>query len=184
MNPYKYPLAIALLITFAISISSCSTTLSDYENTAPVFDLKQYFEGDLKGWGVVKNWKGEVTERFSVDLNGSWNENKGRLYELFTYADGRTQERIWFLEKNVDGTSIGTASDVIGSAIGNKSGFAFNWTYQLLINTNEGEINVTLDDWLYQINNEALVSQAKIKKFGFNVGEVLVFIVKKETLRG
>ena len=173
-----------LLLLLITSLSACTNTLQEYQSTSPEFDLKDYFTGDLKGWGLVKNWKGEVTERFSVDLNGSWNENKGRLYELFTYADGRTQERTWLLEKRLDGTSIGTADDVIGTAIGSQSGFAFNWTYELLIDTENGQINVTLNDWLYQIDNQALVSEAQIKKFGINVGEVLVFIVKKESPNG
>lgn len=163
-----------------ITLTSCSSSLKDYENTTPEFDLKDYFTGELEGWGLVKNWKGEVTQRFSVDLSGTWDNNQGRLYELFTYADGRTQERIWNLQKKDNKTSIGTANDVIGMAEGTQAGFAFNWTYQLRIDTQDGPINVTLNDWLYQINNEALVSEAQIKKFGLNVGEVLVFIVKQE----
>ena len=167
-----------------MSMVGCSASLQDYENTSPEFDLKEFFTGDLEGWGLVKNWKGEVVERFSVDLNGSWNDDKGNLYELFTYSDGRTQERTWILEKHDDGTSIGTAEDVIGSAVGENSGFAFNWSYRLMINTKDNQIEVTLNDWLYQINNEALFSEAQIKKFGVSVGEVLVFIVKKESSRG
>lgn len=181
---FKSPIKLYILLFVVITIFGCSSNLTDYKGTSPEFDLQDYFTGDLKGWGLVKNWKGEVTERFSVDLNGEWTNNKGRLYELFTYADGRTQERIWHLEKRADGTSIGRANDVIGEAIGNQSGFAFNWTYVLEIDTKDGLVDVTLNDWLYQINNEALLSEAQIKKFGINVGEVLVFIVKQETPNG
>jgi len=180
---YKFVFFTACLAA-VISLSSCSSTLEDYQGSTPEFDLKDYFTGDLKGWGLVKNWKGEVIERFSVDLNGSWENDKGHLYELFTYADGRTQERIWRLQKQDDNTSIGEADDVIGIATGKQAGFAFNWSYQLQIDTENGPIVVTLNDWLYQINNEALVSEAQIKKFGLNVGEVLVFIVKQEESHG
>ena len=135
-------------------------------------------------YGYRSSTKGEVIQRFSVDLNGSWENDKGRLYELFTYADGRTQERIWRLQKQGGNISTGEANDVIGIAEGKQSGFAFNWTYQLQIDTEDGPIKVTLNDWLYQINNEALVSEAQIKKFGLNVGEVLVFIVKQEESHG
>ena len=86
-----------LVLTVALSLTllACTTTIEDYENSEPKFDLQQFFTGELKGWGLVKNWKGEVTQRFSVDLDGKWEQNKGTLYELFKYADGRTQERIW-----------------------------------------------------------------------------------------
>lgn len=177
-------LLLFLTSLLSVALTSCSTSLKDYESTSPEFDLQDYFTGDLKGWGLVKNWKGEVTQRFSVVMNGEWENNKGRLYELFTYADGRTQERIWNLEKQQNGISIGTANDVIGTAQGKQTGFAFNWTYQLQVDTDDGSINVTLNDWLYQIDDEALISEAEIKKFGINVGEVLVFIVKQETPHG
>ena len=168
----------------SLTLVGCSATLKDYENTSPKFDLQNYFTDDLKGWGLVKNWKGEIVERFSVELNGQWDNNKGRLYELFTYSDGRTQERTWRLEKQADGSSIGRAEDVIGEAIGMQSGFAFNWKYQLEIQTNDGQFKVTLDDWIYQINDEALISEAAIKKFGVTVGKVIVFIVKQEPTHG
>ena len=173
-----------LLSIFIFALSSCSSSLKDYQNTTPEFDLKNYFTGDLKGWGLVKNWRGQVTQRFSVVMNGEWNDNKGRLYELFTYSDGKTQERIWHLEKQQQGISIGHANDVIGTAQGMQSGFAFNWSYQLEVETKDGPINVNLNDWLYQIDDDALVSEAQIQKFGINVGEVLVFIVKQENPRG
>ena len=171
---------ILLAVVLSFSLSACSTSLKEYENTGPEFDLQQFFTGELKGWGLVKDWQGKVTQRFSVDLNGQWQQNKGTLYELFTYSDGRTQERIWELEKLANGSSIGRANDVIGDAKGQQVGFAFNWSYQLLIDTKDGPIEVGLNDWIYQIDNDAVVSEAQIKKFGFNVGEVLVFIVKQD----
>lgn len=173
-----------LALTASLSVVACSTTLEDYENSQPQFDLQQFFTGDLKGWGLVKNWRGEVTQRFSVDLNGQWDNNKGTLYEVFDYANGKTQERTWKLERLANGASIGRANDVVGEAQGQQSGFAFNWTYQLLIETENGSIKVRLNDWIYQIDNDAVVSEAQIKKFGINVGEVLVFIVKQDQKNG
>ena len=161
-------------------LGACSATLKEYQGTSPEFNLETFFTGDLKGWGLVKNRQGKVTQRFSVDLNGTWENNQGTLYELFKYSDGRNQERIWKLVNHKDGTSSGTAGDVVGTATGKHEGFAFNWSYQLLVDTDNGQLKVTLNDWLYQIDQHAVVSEAQIKKFGINVGEVLVFIVKQD----
>ena len=159
---------------------SCSSTLDDYSDTDPKFSLKEYFTGDLKAWGYVKDYKGEVIQRFSVDMNGTWQGNRGELYELFTYSDGRTQERIWNLEVFGDGTSKGTANDVIGTAHGRENGFAFNWAYTLEIETDDGKMNVKLSDWLYQIDNRVVASQSDISKFGVKVGEVVLFMIKSQ----
>jgi hypothetical protein len=159
----------------------CSTTTLGYKDTQPEFDLKEYFTGELKGWGLIKNYQGKVTKRFTVDMTGTWENNKGVLYELFTYQDGTTQERTWYLTKQENNINTGTASDVVGEASGTQQGFAFNWNYDLLFESDGSQIQVHLQDWLYQVDDKAVISEAKIKKFGVNVGEVIVFILKQDT---
>ena len=167
-------------IVIILILFGCSTTSIDYEDTQPEFDLKTFFSGDLKGWGLIKNINGKVTKRFTVDMNGSWDGDKGVLYELFKYQDGTTQERTWYLNKQANNINTGTASDVIGTAKGTQEGFAFNWDYDLLVETSGKQIQVHLQDWLYQVDDDALISEAKIKKFGINVGEVIIFILKQD----
>ncbi len=177
----KSKLTILFIYTLFLSLlTGCGTTPSDYKNTTPEFDLKTFFNGDLKGWGLIKNYQGKVTQRFAVDMNGTWSGDKGVLYELFTYADGRTQERTWYLSKLENNINTGTASDVVGKATGTQEGFAFNWNYDLLFESEGKQIQVHLQDWIYQIDENAVISQAAVKKFGLNVGEVIVFILKEE----
>ena len=118
-------LNILVAIVVLTTLFGCGTTPSDYSNTSPEFDLKQFFTGDLKGWGLVSDYRGKVTQRFTVDMKGSWNGDKGELYELFSFQNGDTQERTWILEKKENGINIGTANDVIGEAVGQQNGYAF-----------------------------------------------------------
>jgi len=127
----------------------------------------------------VKDYRGKVTKRFTVDMKGSWQGDKGELYELFKYQDGTEQVRIWYLEKSENGINIGKADDVVGQASGKQEGFAFNWDYELLIPSADKQLKVHLHDWLYLIDDDALINEAKIKKFGLQVGEVIVFILKQ-----
>ena len=161
-------------------LANCGTTIVSYRDTQPEFDLQEYFTGELKGWGLVKNFNGKVTKRFTVNMTGKWDGNTVELYELFKYQDGAMQERTWYLNKQEDGINTGIAGDVVGKATGKQEGFAFNWKYNLLIETNGDPIKVHLNDWLYQISEDAVISEAKIKKFGFTVGEVIVFIHKQD----
>ncbi len=173
-------LYILISVIVLTTLTGCGTTPSDYANTQPAFDLKKFFSGNLKGWGLVSDYRGKVIQRFTVDMEGRWNDNKGELYELFSYQNGDTQERTWFLEKKENGVNFGTASDVVGEAVGQQEGFAFYWKYDLIINTEKRELKVHLQDWLYQIDQDSVISKAKIKKFGIPVGEVIVFILKEE----
>ena len=180
MNKLLHYRTIISAILLIFLLSSCGTSPKDYENTTPVFDLKTFFTGELKGWGLVKNYQGKVTKRFTVDMNGTWQGNKGELYELFRYQDGSTQERIWHLVKGEDGINTGTAEDVVGEASGKQQGFAFNWNYDLLFKSEGSQIKVHLKDWLYQVDENAVISEATIEKFGVDVGEVIVFILKQD----
>ena len=174
-------LGIFCLLSVAVLLIGCSTTLDDYSETSPQFNLKDFFSGEMRGWGIVTNFRGKVIQRFTVDMHAAWNDQDGELYELFKFQNGTTQERTWFLSQRNDQLSIGTASDVIGEARGQQNGFAFFWEYDLLINNNDKKLKVHLEDWIYQIDSNSLVSKGKISKFGIPVGEVIVFILKQET---
>ena len=171
---------VKLSLIFIFISFGCSTSPIDYQNTQPEFDLKTFFDGELVGWGLVKNYQDKVTKRFTVDMKGSWQDNRGELYELFTYQDGSTQERTWYFVTHEGGINTGTANDVVGEASGQQHGFAFNWNYDLLYESDGKKIKLHLKDWLYQVDENAVISQAKIKKFGIEVGEVIVFILKQD----
>lgn len=170
----------SLTFVIVLLLTACSSSIKDYQSAEAEFDLETFFTGDLVGWGLIKNYKDKVTKRFTVEMTGTWENNKGELYELFTYADGSLQERTWHLTAHEGGLSTGTASDVVGVAAGEQNGFAFNWNYDLLFESDGSEIKVHLKDWLYQIDSDAVISQAKITKFGIEVGEVIVFILRQD----
>ena len=51
----------------------------------------------------------------------------------------------------------------MGEASGVQEGFAFNWNYDLLFESEGKNIQVHLKDWIYQIEADAVISQATIK---------------------
>ncbi len=166
------------ILLISLSIGACSTSLKDYTSTEPKIELDQFLNGPLKAWGVVENRSGKITNRFVVDMEGSWTNNVGTLKEYFTYDDGRQETRIWTIDKNGD-RYTGTAADVIGEAKGESNGFAFTWYYTLRLKTKSRTINVQLKDWIYQIDDNVVINTADIKKFGITVGKVTLFIQRQ-----
>lgn len=168
-----------ILIATGTFISGCSQTGEDYAMTTPRIDVQQFFTGPLKAYGLVKDYSGKVTERFVVEMNGSWkNDHTGVLDEHFVYADGRKEQRIWHLRKDGD-HYIGTAADIDGEAIGKQNGFALNWAYRMNLKLKDGSVvNVKFNDWMYLLDEQRLINTAEIKKFGFKVGEVVLYIEK------
>ncbi|MDP4984795.1 DUF3833 domain-containing protein [Pseudoalteromonas tunicata] len=169
-----------LLVIFSLLVlTACSNpTINDYQNTEPKLELDQFFNGKLKAYGLVLDRQGLVTRRFEVDLIGSWHNNHGELNEWFYFDDGEKSTRNWKLTKLADGNYTGTAGDVVGIAKGKTAGSALYWKYQLLIKYQGDDYEITLDDWMYLVDDKRLFNKTELSKFGFKVGEVILYIEK------
>lgn len=169
-----------LFITLLLSLSliGCSQSLSDYQGSAPKLDLKTYFDGEIKAWGVVAGRDGTIKRRFSATILASWQGDVGTLDEQFVFDDGELQTRIWTLTKQGD-SYIGSAGDVVGQAKGRVEGYAMNWSYILEIPIDDSVWEFKVNDWLYQLDNEILFNQGDLTKFGIKVGQITLFMQKQ-----
>jgi hypothetical protein len=170
---------ITILTGFFMMLSGCGDNLNYYQNTEPKADIKKYFDGKIKAWGLVQDWRGRVTTRFDVDMVGSWKGDIGTLEEDFRYYDGKTQKRIWTITKKPDGTYEGVAGDIIGKATGATKGSAVNWGYVMDIAVDDTTYRLSLDDWMWQMNDGVLINRSYLKKFGITVAELTLFMQKQ-----
>jgi len=160
-------------------LSACSSqSLDDYEGTAPVVDLKAYFTGPIKAWGIIQEPSGKVVSKFDVTMHGSWKGDVGTLNEEFSFYDGSKQERVWTITKLADGTYEGTAGDVIGKATGQSKGNAIRWAYEMDVPVKGDTYRIKFDDWMWQLNNGVMINRSYLKKFGFTVAELTLFMKK------
>lgn len=168
-----------LLIIAVIFMTSCSqATIHDYEGTTPELDLRRFFQGELKAYGILQSRSGEVTRKFSATISASWQGDTGTLDETFYFDDGEVSTRVWTLKSLGDGRYTGTAGDVVGQASGQVKGAVFNWVYTLSIPYKGDTLNVKLDDWLYLVTEDRLINRTQLKKFGFSVGQLTLVIEK------
>ncbi|WP_409425905.1 DUF3833 domain-containing protein [Pseudoalteromonas sp. RW-H-Ap-1] len=169
----------AMVLAVSFFIASCSApSVEYYKGSEPNFDFKTFFSGELKAYGVVQDFKGELTRKLVVDLNAKWNGNQGTIEEDFIYDDGETQKRIWKITLNDDNTLTGTASDVLGIATGESDGSVFHWNYNVELLYDGSTLNVNFDDWMYLVTSTRLINRTSIVKFGVEVGEVTLVIEK------
>lgn len=171
---------ILLAAAFAIGLAGCAATEVDsYRAEKPVLDVQKYLNGTLDAWGIFQGRSGEVKKRFHVVIEAKWNGNIGTLDEHFTWSDGTTSRRVWTLTKQADGSFIGRADDVVGDAIGEASGNALRWRYVLALPVNGKVYNVTMDDWMFLMDDKVMMNRTTMSKFGFRVGELSLAFVKR-----
>ncbi|MCL4677315.1 MAG: DUF3833 family protein [Alphaproteobacteria bacterium] len=169
-----------LLMGLMMLLTSCSgPTLDHYAGSTPAFDLKAYFTGPIKAWGVVQDRKGHVTRKFDVEMIGTWVDDVGTLEEHFRYYDGETQKRTWIIRKIEDNRYEGAAGDIIGTAHGNVNGSAMRWKYEMDLTVEGSTYRITFDDWMFIMNDGVLINRSYLKKFGFTVAELTIFMQKQ-----
>ena len=168
-------LAAGLALAGSALLAGCaSPTPADYASQTPVLDLREYFNGKLLAHGIVTDRNGRVTQRFAVQLTGSWQGDQGTLDEQFSYADGRRERRVWHLTRAADGRYTGRADDVVGTALGQASGNALNWRYTLRVPVDGRSWEIDFDDWMFLVDPQVMINRAVMRKFGIRLGEVLL----------
>lgn len=166
----------AAIGTLAFLLSGCSahTTIA-YTDRTPQLDLRRYLDGHITAKGVLFDPTGKVTVSFHVDMKGEWDGNTGTLKEHFQYNDGRKEDRTWTVHFKDDHTFTATADDVVGTAHGTQHGNAVNMRYTLNIKRANGKtLAVSMDDWMYLLDERTLFNRTKISKFGLKVGELMI----------
>lgn len=162
-------------------LANCSGKKIDfYEGSSPKVDIKEYFNGPIKAWGIVQDWKGNVTRKFDVEMVGTWNGDEGVLEEEFKYYDGETQKRTWKIKKLSDSEYQGTAGDILDIATGTQKGNAVNWHYVMDLPVDGTTYRIKFDDWMWLMNDGVLINRSYMKKFGITVAELTIFMQKQD----
>lgn len=170
---------ILICIHISLTLMSCATELEEYETVEKPFDIKNYFTGTIIAWGIVQDFTNKVTKRFCVEVIGTWDGDYGTLSEAFYFTgEKKLSYRTWKLRKQENGSYIGTADDVKGDAIGVHKGFAFHFQYDFLLEVDEGSYQVTMDDWMYQLDDYKVINRTSMRKFGLKVADITIFFDK------
>ena len=125
---------------------------------------------------MVQDYSGEVQRRFTVDIEGTYENDTLILDEAFLFSDGETDRRVWTFERIDDNNWVGTASDVEEPVEARQYGHAFHMRYPLAIEVSGRMITFTMDDWMYLQPDGRLINRTDMRKFGLTLGEItLVF---------
>jgi hypothetical protein len=166
----------AALAGMVYVLTGCtSLTPKDYAAATPKLDIRQYLNGKLEAWGILFDYTGKADLHFHVTMEGSWKGNVGTLKEDFVYSDGRKDQRIWTITFTDDENFTATAHDVEGTAVGSQAGNAANMKYTLnAVRGNGDKVTLSMDDWLFLVDDKTVMNRTKMRKFGVTVGELMI----------
>lgn len=172
-----HPFCLALML---LTLAGCAgIDPARYAAEKPVLDMQAFFNGTLDGHGMVRNRAGEVTRRFVVVIEASWAGEVLTLDEDFVWSDGKTEKRVWTIQRRPDGSWSGKAAGVIGEANGTLSGNALNFRYTFDLPVDDTRYEVQFDDWLFLIDENHMLNHAQISKFGVGVADLFISFSKR-----
>lgn len=170
----------ALAAAGAFALVGCATSrIEDHATDQPVLDLREYFNGRVRAYGVFHDRFGRLQRRFIVEIECRWQGDVGTLDERFVYSDGTTSRRVWTLRREAHGRYTGTAPDVVGTAVGQAHGNALRWQYTLQLPLGGHIRDVQFDDWMYLMDSRVMLNKAVMSKFGIRLGEVALTFLKE-----
>lgn len=142
-------------------------------------DLTEYFEGRTKGWGIFENRFGRLKRRFTVDIDGYWDDGTFVMDETFAYDDGTDERRIWRLTPDGSGGFSGHAKDCVGAARGRVHSNATTLSYAFRLEIRGRRVTVRFDDRMYRVDGDVVVNRAVVSKWGIRLGEVSLFFLRQ-----
>jgi len=173
-----------LILALPLLLAACSgaPSLDDFENAKPELELEQFFDGNLTAHGIFQDRFGKVRRTFVVDIEGEWDGEALTLVEDFIYEDGSTERRIWNMTQTGPESWRGTAEGVVSEATGEERGNAFNWRYTIDLQTPDGALRVSFDDWLWQMDDRVMINRAYVTKYGLEIGQLSIYFRREEPL--
>ncbi|WP_311886866.1 MULTISPECIES: DUF3833 domain-containing protein [unclassified Pseudomonas] len=165
-----------LSLALVLSVASCgSVDVARYADQQPALDLQRFFSQPVKAWGMFQKRSGEVAKRFEVNIVSRREGNNLILDERFLYSDGTRQRRVWTLTPEGQGRWSGRAADVVGVAEGQVAGNTLHWRYRLNLPVDDSTYEMSMDDWMYLMDEDTLINRTSMSKFGVEVGQVTLF---------
>ncbi|CUH88972.1 hypothetical protein PH5382_02916 [Phaeobacter sp. CECT 5382] len=146
---------------------------SDYTETGPEFDLTTHLSGEILSEGLIFGPNGKMTNSFVAKMVGTWEGDSGTLTEEFTYSNGKSQNRKWFLTLGPGNTFTATADDLVGEGQGIISGSTVQLTYEIILPQESGGHTLQATDWMYLTANGAIINKSEMRKFGLKVAELV-----------
>ena len=164
-----------LALMLSTLIAGCAAVApADYAAEQPALALERYFVGTVDGWGMVQDRSGKVLRRFYVKIDARWQGDIGTLDEAFDWSDGKKERRVWTVTRTGAGRYTGRAADVVGEATGVAAGNALQWRYGLKLPPEQGGWEVSLDDWMYLVDEDTMLNRSAITKFGIRFADITI----------
>jgi hypothetical protein len=166
-----------LRLAVFLALAGCAQPLGaeNFAGSGPAFDPVAFFSGHVTSWGVEENRAGQPTAIVTTDCTGTGTvtgSHSIRMVQILHIGSAPPQTRIWQFTQTGPDSYSATANDMAGQAIGIVSGREFHWTWVLETAPGNPLKNVTMEQWMYRMDDGAVMIRTVVTKLGIRLLEV------------
>lgn len=171
----KKLLKLASLTLITVTFSSCAILNPqqapkpiDYLNNGLKMNIKKFFDGKVEAFAIKKDRNGKIIGTATININASWEKNKGVIKQNFSYNNGKKDSRTWLITLENDGTFNAVGHDVASPARGKQVGNAAQSIYSLMLNTSDGKKEILFEDRMYLVNDNSMITISNFRRKNAN----------------
>jgi len=142
------------------------------------FELTKFLEGRTYAWGIFEDRFGRLRRKFSVEMNGRWQDGVFFLDEKFLYDTGEEETRTWQVTAPSSDSFTATCPDCVGTAVGHCDADSIRMSYRFRLTIQNRAFVVDFDDRIYRMGDGIAVNRARMSKWGIRLGELSLFFRK------
>jgi len=164
-----------LRLAALLALAGCSAPLgpAGFANSGPKFNPLAFFTGHVTSWGVEENRGGQPIAIVTTDCEGTLlAPGELRMVQVLHVGAAPPQTRIWQFSEDAGGTFTATANDMAGSTTGVASGREFHWRWVLETHPGNPLANVTMEQYMYQMQDGSVLIRTIVSKLGVRLLEV------------
>jgi Protein of unknown function (DUF3833) len=143
---------------------------------ALVFDPLDFFDGMVDASGMVADFRGRVTRRFTATFDGQrLADDAIRIAEVLTYGDGLKEYRSWQISRLSPDSWRARAEGLAGDGLIRRSDKELaesRWTYDMDIPVNGFSFRFGFEDIMTMVSLDEMVALTPMKKLGLTLGHI------------
>ena len=158
-----------------LALAGCARPLppAAFAGSGPNFDPLAFFTGHVTSWGVEENRAGAPVAIVTTDCEGvATAPDEIRMVQVLHIGGSKPQTRVWRMRRAGPAAYVATANDMAGQADATVAGRVLHWRWVLRSRPGDPLANVTMAQWMYRMDNGAVVIRTVVTKLGIRLAEV------------
>lgn len=157
---------------------STANKVPNHINDSIKADIKKFFDGDIKAFSVVFDENDKIINTKTIEINGSWEQNKGIIRQKFVDSKGKKDSRTWLITLEKGGNFSAIGHDSVAPANGVQVGNAMQMSYSLLIPYFGIKSNVDYTDIMYVVDPNSMIKISEFSRKDKKLGKEIISLTK------